>query len=690
MVRRNKNGIPHVVVSLAAFLFLGLAMLASSGCSPEPRLSGGEELFQKNTRIAWVRQIGGVEGNDPFCVGENLVLMGQDRNGERRILREEGSYRKPLFTPDGEGVVFSSYTERAFYYVNWDGSALRKLAGGSAVEVWCDPTGSTWVYYMDGELLPDVFSGKPVKRCRLDDPSITELVWEKTLVSTDNFQLSADGTKAAGLFPWPQVGMVDLPSQTLYPMGKGCWTSMSPDNRYLMWYFDGSHKKLVMRSFDRSIRSKVRINTMPEAQRHEVYHPRWSNHPRFFAMTGPYRQMGKYNAITGGGEGINLYVGKFDPDYRRVECWYQVTDNPHADFYPDLWMETISVANDVIIAQESSISPRSVPPVEWPENREGLVYVWRDGKSINGIEASGIGYHRCNAVRKGKARYGRSHEMEVSQGYFSTDGSDAMLADAVQKSRAFTVAVNVRPALDQAVEEGAIFSKGNVALFQSGTKLSLQTGYEFRIQLGQIEPGKDHFLAITCNAEGGIQYYLQSKPVEVPDAAVDYNAFFKGFGSQPLTFGALASGQADWSGCIDGIAWYDRVLAPAEIAEMYAAFRAEKAASFRDEPPRLVIDAKLVEISPTPSPEGIAPYRSALVEYLYEIEQVLEGRSAEKRIIVQHWVILDAVVYPLDREAGTTYRLVLESVDDHPELEGERISSELIEPVDVYLDVDWE
>ena len=70
-----------------------------------------------------------------------------------------------------------------------------------------------------------------------------------------------------------------------------------------------------------------------------VYHPRWSNHPRFLAVTGPYRVGGGGNRIRGGGQGVEIYLGRFSPDHRRVEAWVQITANDSADFYPDVWID---------------------------------------------------------------------------------------------------------------------------------------------------------------------------------------------------------------------------------------------------------------------------------------------------------------------------------------------------------------
>ena len=83
----------------------------------------------------------------------------------------------------------------------------------------------------------------------------------------------------------------------------------------------------------------VNINGAPGIDGFEVWHPRWSNHPRFLTMTGPYAVGGADNKIRGGGHGVEVHVGRFSPDHTRVEAWIQVTANDAPDFYPDVWID---------------------------------------------------------------------------------------------------------------------------------------------------------------------------------------------------------------------------------------------------------------------------------------------------------------------------------------------------------------
>jgi len=38
---------------------------------------------------------------------------------------------------------------------------------------------------------------------KLSDPDVSELVWDRTPVQDDNFQIGRSGRRAVGVLPWP-------------------------------------------------------------------------------------------------------------------------------------------------------------------------------------------------------------------------------------------------------------------------------------------------------------------------------------------------------------------------------------------------------------------------------------------------------------------------------------------------------
>jgi hypothetical protein len=319
-----------------------LLSLVVGGCRRGGEATGpaGElrALTGAPTRAVWVQS----EDNDPRASGDRLVLMGldtQDGRGERVILGDRRSYVKPMITPRGNRIVFSSRVEPGppeVFIANFDGSGLRKLSAGFALAVWENPVDdSEWIYAGSDNTKHDFAT---VTRFPIDSPDKRELVWNAAPVSMDTFQVSADGRFAGGLFPWPNAGIADLKKGTVTRLGDGCWTALARARGPLFWYFDGAHRNLTMVDVAAESRWMVNINAAPGFDGAEVYFPRWTNHPRFMTIAGPYNQGGPNQARTGGPQ-VEVYVGRFSQDFSRIEAWARVTNNSGGDSYPDVWVD---------------------------------------------------------------------------------------------------------------------------------------------------------------------------------------------------------------------------------------------------------------------------------------------------------------------------------------------------------------
>ena len=295
-------------------------------------------LTGAHTRAVWVQG----DGSDPRAEGVQLVLMGfdsHDGEGERVILGTPASYVQPLLTPRGDRIVFSSRVlpgPPEVFVVNWDGTGLRTLASAFAMDVWEHPEGgSEWVYVGtdNGE---GGFAA--VSRFPIDTPDKREVVWNKSVVGGDGFRVSADGRYASGLCPWPDATLVELPNGSMTKFGEGCWTSLISARGLLLWYFDGAHRNVTMVDVEAGARWMVNINHAEGFDGAEVYHPRWSNHPRFLTISGPYNQGGPNQARTGGKQ-VEVYMGRFSEDFTEVEAWARVTNNSGGDSMPDVWID---------------------------------------------------------------------------------------------------------------------------------------------------------------------------------------------------------------------------------------------------------------------------------------------------------------------------------------------------------------
>ncbi len=310
------------------------------GAIPRPSGPGADvrAFTGARTRIVWVQG----DGTDPETEGTQLVLMGLDTDdgkGERVILGERRSYVKPRLTARADRVVFSSRIlpgPPEIFVVNWDGTGFRKLADGFAMALWRNPAdGSDWVYAGTENKKYDFAK---VWRFPIDAPDRRELVWDATLVSMEGFNVTADGRYAGGMWPWPAAGFADLRAKTWKKFGEGCWTSLSYARGPLFWYFDGAHRNVTMVDVETGAKWMVNINSAPGFDGAEVSHPRWTNHPRFFTLSGPYNQGGR-NQVRSGGKQVEIHLGRFSPDFSKVESWVRVTNNSGGDSHPDVWID---------------------------------------------------------------------------------------------------------------------------------------------------------------------------------------------------------------------------------------------------------------------------------------------------------------------------------------------------------------
>ncbi len=689
---------------------IGAAMLAlalpSAGCAPESMAppsspapasvrapdaaadAGAQlrKLTGVHTRAVWVQDLG--DGTDTGLASGNLRLMGfdsDDGRGERAILDEPSNYARPLIMPRGDRVVFSDRRARRIMLVHWDGTGLRAIRPGLALAVWADADGREWVYYGEEpgmqRLVPKVY------RCLADHPAAMEPVWERTAAGLNNFQISSDGRRAGGVFPWPECGIAELPDRGLRIFGKGCYPALAPDDSGLFWIFDGAHRNLLFFRAGTDERWRVPINSAPEIGGYEVYYPRWSNHARFMVMTGPFKVGTGDNRIRGGGLEVEVYAGRFSDDYRRVETWRRLSFNRRGDFYPDLWVAPAPKA-PAPVAGAAPVTPAPAEPAEppppWPAVRARLEFTWENRARPNEIAGTDGAALVCGVEPAGRARYGRHYEMLIDRGAFKALPAAARRAlAACRKAGTMTLELVAVPAAGGPRLPGVICAIGaegrhwSLLLGERNARLAClfrrkggAPGGE--IDLGPLPPDRPTHIslsydagALTCRLNGA-----ESFRTNLLDA--DWN----GWESDILQFGAAPDNSLNWSGLIEGVALYSRALTAKEAAHNYRAY-AQKLARRAPPPPAVLVDARLTAAPDIPTPAEIAPYRRALTINHYRLVQALDGAEFPVEFLVAEWVIMDGAVLPdARRTPDRIYRLRLESFDVHPELEGERLIME--------------
>lgn len=659
----------------------GNSPAATESKPPEDEYSKTVESFTGgHTKAVWARYVGG--GSDVFGNYEKLQLWGVDTRdglGVRAILEETSNYARPMVLPDGSGIVFSNKnTEKTnsggkkfspvIWRVDWDGQNLTELAKGYAVEIWRDPaTGTDWVYTTDlADTDRSAMRGPKLERFPIDDPTKRELVWDKTFVTTDNIQLSRDGLRASCLFPWPDAGVLNIEASSHKKYQHGCWPSMAPDSSYHAWVFDGAHKNFFMFTDNAAENWTVPVNTAPGVGKHEMYHPRWSNHVRYFTITGPYSGS---TVTRSDSTEVEVYVGKFSEDLKTVEDWFQLTNDENGDLFPDLW---IAEGDEVSVASSSSKAAPATgeTKADWPVGEGEFLFVWENRNADN----LAAGNRECSVEAREKARFGPHGEMLTDGGYFEMDDASAK-AIAAQAGSAFSIELVARP--DSAEGTGSIFESPTVSIVQNGSDW-IYTTDEAAGSLGTAVAGKtDHLALVFDGAE--FQAYQNGEPVtgEPKNSASQLQA--RG-GNTATRLGA------EWNGSLEGIVVSASAATPEQVTASQAHW--EKTLAERKPIPTVKVRAKLLEMTEARPPEALDTYTRGLLGYRYEIEEVIEGELDAESVMVIHWTILDRTPLPgFPREIGKSYELVLQPVSAHPELVSERQWNDLFDPAEPWFDI---
>lgn len=673
-------------LAIVSCLLSGAAVYAAESTAEALR-----ELTGGRTRVVWLQDVG--DGSDYLAQRGDLRIMAfdtEDGRGERVLVGGPRNAAKPMFTPDGQRVVFSDRHRGEMWMVDWEGREPQSLGPGFALHVWRDPATSVdWLYYAkppvdDGKVLqthqaiyrrglPPFPRSARVLLDRLRGRFDEEELWALTHVSEDNFQVSGDGRFASTVFPWPEAGILDLDTGDWHRFGRGCWVSLAPDTSYFFWIFDGPHRNLIMHRAGRPQHERwpVFVAGLPETSDYEVYHPRWANHPFILTVTGPYKIGEGSHRLAGGGGEVEVHVGRFNADHTAIDRWVTVTDNPQANFYPDVWVEHTPVQ---LAAFTNRLAETAARDAAWPVTRKGIAYLWENLDGLVEVRgaARGEGY-LCRPEPVGFARYDRHLGMYIDRGAFVDADAGAKALAAIDKSRAFTLELTLQ-SLSHETPEGEAWLAAFLLDDRTPFVLGIEAGRLFHRVNGntfvfdRVSLNRSHHLAVTYG-EGRLIVYLDGEPLLTElagEIALDGSDRRLGFGGHP-------AGRHTWAGRIDGIALYDRVLDPGLIRTKSALRLAELSA--RQPADRLVVRGRLTATTAIPHPDDIAPYRRALISHEYEVTEVVEGAYDEPDILVASWAILDGTV--LDgaaRELGEERELVLERFDDRPELEGERLA----------------
>lgn len=644
-----------------------------------------EEFTGSHTRVVWTEHPRR-KSADTFANTNELVLKGvdtRDGRGERMLQDKLDNYARPLLSSDGEVILFTDkevktkngrkHYDPDIYRTDWAGAKPVHLASGYAVDCWRDPeTGVEWVYaarsFPSSKAI--ALEAEELVRFPLEDPSKVEVVYNDSRISPDNIQFSRDGSRASGLFPWPHAGVMLRDENGLYhpkKLATGCWPSMAPDDSGVSWVFDGGHRGASFFAPDKKGSWTVKFNEGPVMKGFEMYHPRWTNHPRFLVITGPYvpEKNAAGNVINKGGASAEVYLGRFSEKLDKVEAWLQISRDDVSESYPDVWIED---ADEVELAefrrQGSEVSSPDGENAEWPAVNDSLVFLWRDRSAVNQIKDAAGRLHSSPEVRAhGTGRYGRLEEMVLDGGFFEVDtAGDSVLQEVLRSGHDLTLDMILLPAMEAAQEEvQPLFRAPKLVVAFDATGHLLLSDGSIALQSETALPRQPYQLTIV-------------RKLGVLSASVNGEslALRSGAGSLPVEGEDVMFG-GGWEGGLLDVALYQRALTGQEMVKE-SALQKKRLSELPPAPTQVKVKAKLVESSGLPTAEGIAPYTGALVACVYEVEQVISGTLDTKSVLVKHWAMLDQkLVANVPRELGKSYDLTLEKEADHPHLKGERV-----------------
>jgi len=656
--------------------------------SPAPAASDDlslrvEALTGAHTRAVWSHHIG-TGTPDPFCNGASHQLQGldtRDGKGLRVIIPQKGNYSRPLITPDGTAILYTrkivtrpkenedtKVFDMTIMATDWQGAKPREIAAGYALDIWRDPaTNQLWVYAAQD--VPPThrtsWAAKKLIRFPLNQPSKIETVWDQTEISPDNTQLSADGKRASGQAPWPHGGQYLFGTDTrqFLPTVTGCWAAMAPDNSYLSWMLDGNHRMVTL--FSAAPEKKtwmLKFSGIAGLDKGEIYHPRWTNHASFVALTGPYiaERGGEGSIISKGGRTAEVVIAKLNPTVTGFAGSVTLTQDQNTDAYPDVWIAGGETATLTAFPQGLAAAKSAQT---WPSDTTHLAFLWEALGKPNQIRLPDGKTLECYVEPEGTALFGPRLDMQLSSGLFKpTALAQAHIAQTLPAAKSWTLEATLLPA--------------HLPLAPSSLTGSLLTlpGWQLALNNGKL----------VINGTP-----LDHPPLTLPaHFALRHDGsrltpFINGTALPPISIAALPDatttqfGGSSLTAGLEGIALHTTALPDTALQSSHTLWQSRVSTALKQSPPRVRLRAKVAETTGIPTPEGIDPYTRAMIAYVYDVEQVIEGTYDARQILVCHWALMDRKpCLGLPRKPGDTVELLVEPLDleqHHPELEGQRV-----------------
>ncbi len=415
--------------------------------------------------------------------------------------------------------------------------------------------------------------------------------------------------------------------------------------------------------------------------------------------------------IGGGGQGVEIYIGKFSPDLKKIEGWFQVTRNQKADFYPDVWLangyaSNVSGPHSAPQSMKHSEQPSS-QPVSGSGTSEELLFTWQNLKAENKLaENSLLGFQQLNVLPVQRAFFNRYMEMELHGSGYKAEWPGKKVASIIQKKEQVGIEFLFTPESIAPTTQGQILFIGanetpedsyglRVTQLVAGldVELSAPSFSLAHIQIADLfhEHRPEHiYIAVEKSA---LKVYVGGvlvQKIEIKDSQLS------SWQEMELIFGQAETDVVKndlknaFNAAISNVAVHSEPLSEKDIAAKFRTI--SKALQKRQPVETLSFQGTITEVSKVPAPESLGAYSRTLVVNRYAIDaKSVEGEYTEKEILVAQWAVLDKKILP-ETAAFTVdsqVKLKVHPFDAHPELEGERLMMDMFDPdLELYYQVD--
>jgi len=321
----------------------------------------------------------------------------------------------------------------------------------------------------------------------------------------------------------------------------------------------------------------------------------------------------------------------------------------------------------------------------WPVDEAGVLFCYRSPHDVVAFDADGARKQSYGVVPSDLRAYGFTYSdaggglVLVRGRYQAKDVSD-FLVRRLAAATAVTLEATFTPA-GAATAAGLIVALGgpdgnDLALVQGPDGLAVEVRGGTPVHLVLAPAASVSMHAVVTVSDGQLHAWVDGV-ARPPQPAV--------LARQPaasIIIGSEQDGARPWSGTLHTLALYDRsVDAAAHQAAMLRRLGA------RPVIPRTTLEVEVVEVSATPTPNGIAPYYRGLVVCSYRVLRVIDGPAPDAAIIkIAHWGVMgNRQLAVKDLKVGNRQHLAIEAMAAHPYLSPEHLSEDLNDNLDAPL-----